>query len=204
MPPTRNARGLATARKIEAAAVRLAADRGLDGLTVDVICAEVGVGQRTFFHHYPTKEDALLGLDLPVLDEERVRTYLSDPTIGVLSGAVSLVRLPTTRPEDAELLPLRVRLITTSPALMQRQTERLTPLLHEVRGLVHMRLRTMAAQDGQHDEATLAFQAELVTAIGAALMQTLGIRALEEGVPMTPEAPNDMLEALTPIWDRLL
>ena len=35
----------------------------------------------------------LLGLELPVLDEERARTYLSHPSVGVLSGATGLVRL---------------------------------------------------------------------------------------------------------------
>lgn len=204
MQPVRNARGLATARRIEAAAVRLAAEHGLDGLTVDAICTEAGISQRTFFHHYPTKEDALLGLDLPVLDEHRVRAYLSDPGIGVLSGAVGLVRLPPVQAEDAELLPIRMRLISSSPALMRRQSERLLPLLNEVRGFVLTRLRGAGAGTSGPDEATLELQAELVTAIGAALMQTIGVRAVETGVPPTDQAPGDMLESLRPIWDRLL
>lgn len=210
MQPARNARGRATARRIEATAVRLAGERGLDGLTVDAICAEAGVGQRTFFHHFPTKEDALLGLDLPVLDEERVRTYLSDPQVGVLSGTVGLVRLPP--PDDPAVMLARLHLISTSPALFRRQGERLMPLLHEVRGLVLTRLRATASAgsadapagpDGP-DDGTLQLQADLVTAIGAALMQAVGVRAVQTGEVPAPGAPQQLLEALRPVWDKLL
>lgn len=203
MQPVRNARGLATARRIEAAAVRLAAERGLDGLTVDAICADAGVGQRTFFHHFPTKEDALLGLDLPVLDEERVRAYLSDPTVGVLAGAVGLVRLPSPPAGDPDLVVAQLRLVTSSPALFRRQGERLTPLLQEVRGLILTRLRATAAHDDE-DPVTLELQADLVTAIGAALMQAVGVRAVEAGAQPDPEAPQHLIELLRPIWADLL
>ena len=207
MQPARNARGRATARRIEATAVRLAGERGLDGLTVDAICAEAGVGQRTFFHHFPTKEDALLGLDLPVLDEERVRAYLSDPQVGVLSGTIGLVRLPP--PDDPALMLARLHLISTSPALFRRQGERLMPLLHEVRGLVLIRLRVAASAGSADapagpDDRTLQLQADLVTAIGAALMQAVGVRAVQTGVVPAPGAPQQLLEALRPVWDTLL
>lgn len=203
MPPVRNARGLATARRIESAAVRLAVADGLDGLTVDAICAEAGVGQRTFFHHFPTKEDALLGLDQPVLDEERVRAYLGDPTVGVLSGAVGLVRLPTPRAgADPELAVARLQLVAASPALYRRQSERLMPLLDEVRGLVLTKLRASSPEPA--DAATLELQADLVTTVGAALMQAVGIRAVRAGVHPTPQAPEQMVELLRPIWGDLL
>lgn len=207
MPPTRNARGLATARRIEAAAVRLAGGAGPDGAegaTVDAICAEAGVSQRTFFHHFPTKEDAILGLDLPALDEDRVRTYLSDRSIGVLSGAVALVRLPDVGDEDRDVVLARMRLIASSPALLRRQGERLMPLLQEIRGLVLTRLQALAEPGTQQSEEALHLQADLVTALGAALMQAVGVRALQDSAYPDPEAPAHMLAALRPVWDRLL
>lgn len=201
MPPTRNARGLATARRIEAAAVRLAEAGGAEVPTVDAICAEAGVSQRTFFHHFPTKEDALLGLDLPVLDEDRVRAYLSDPSVGVLSGAVGLVRLPPVREEDGDLVLARMRLVASSPALFRRQGERLAPLLLEVRDLVRTRLGAAAPDE---DAATLDLQADLVTAVGASLVQAVGVRAVRTGAHPGPGAPQELLAALRPVWDRLL
>ncbi|WP_380168427.1 helix-turn-helix domain-containing protein [Jannaschia sp. R86511] len=197
-----NARGRATARRIEAAAVRLATEHGPDALTVDAVCVAAGISQRTFFHHFPTKEDALLGLDLPVLDEERVRDYLSDPRIGVLSGAVSLVRLPEGSPADAALELARLRLVAASPALYRRQGERLLPLLHEVRGLVLTRLRAGAGDDERPED--LERQADLVTAMGAALMQAVGHRAVADGARPTAAAAATSLELLRPVWGRLL
>lgn len=208
MQPARNARGLATARRIEASALRLALADGLDGLTVDAVCADAGVSQRTFFHHFPTKEDALLGLDLPTLDEDRVRAYLGDPSVPLLAGMVGLVRLP--QPEDETAAVARLGLLAGSPVLFRRQSERLLPLLAEVRGLVLARLRAAAPSGPEGTpvdpagEDLLELQADVVTALGSALMQAVGIRALQAGEHPSPGAPDRMLEALRPLWDRLL
>lgn len=66
------------------------------------------------------------------------------------------------------------------------------------------RLRAAGVQDGDADPATLELQADLVTAIGAALMQSVGVRAIEDGEQPTPQAPRQMIELLRPIWARLL
>src|SRR3954464_6718048 len=96
----RNARGVATARALERAAVRLASETGPESVTVDQICAAVGVTQRTFFNHFDTKEDALLGLDLPRIDEQRARESLADPAVGILTGSLSLVQPPQEMLDD--------------------------------------------------------------------------------------------------------
>jgi len=200
----RNARGLATARRIGRAAVGLAVQRGLDGLTVDEVCEEAGVSQRTFFHHYATKEDALLGLDLPVLDEHAVRRYLSDPDVPALAGAVGLVRFPVDLLDDPSTTGAQLRLIATSPVLFQRQGERLLPLLHEVRSLVLLKLRAMSEADGTAtDEAELERQADLVTALGAALVQRIGTSVVD-APDAAPEDPERLLATLRPIWSRLV
>ena len=48
-----------TRRQLAEAAQRLIAQHGFRETTVDDIAADVGVSQRTFFRHFPTKEDAL-------------------------------------------------------------------------------------------------------------------------------------------------
>ncbi len=200
----RNARGLATARRIGRAAVRLAGERGLEGLTVDMVCEAVGVSQRTFFHHFATKEDALLGLELPELDEDAARRYLSDPDVPVLAGAIGLVRLPADLADDPAAAVAKLGLIVSSPVLAQRQAERMTPLLHEVRSLVLLKLRAVAAASGgTTDEAELDRQADLVTALGGALVQRIGMAAVASpGAP--PEDPERLLATLRPIWSRLV
>lgn len=184
--------------------MRLAGERGLDGLTVDVVCEEAGVSQRTFFHHFATKEDALLGLDLPELDEDAVRRYLSDPDIPVLAGVIRLVRLSIDLTTEPAAAVAQLRLIASSPLLLQRQSERLMPLFDEVRGLVLLKLRATAVAHGTgNDGAELARQADLVTALGAALVQRVGMSAVASP-DAPPEDPERLLDALRPIWSWLI
>ena len=49
----------ATRRAIQIAALRLAVERGLDGLTVQAISDAADIAPRTFFTHFSSKEEAL-------------------------------------------------------------------------------------------------------------------------------------------------
>jgi AcrR family transcriptional regulator len=53
----------ATESRLSAVSRRLTAERGLNGFTVEEVCAEVGVSRRTFFNYFPSKEDAVIGID---------------------------------------------------------------------------------------------------------------------------------------------
>ena len=52
-----------TSEVIHVAAAELALERGLDAATIEAISDRAGVSTRTFFNYFPTKEDAVLGID---------------------------------------------------------------------------------------------------------------------------------------------
>ncbi|KXC05713.1 hypothetical protein MhomT_09500 [Microbacterium hominis] len=59
-----------TAAALRTAARRLTAAHGLNGFTIDQLCADVGVSRRTFFNYFASKENAVLGLTLRAHLEE--------------------------------------------------------------------------------------------------------------------------------------
>ena len=52
-----------TATRLTSASRRLTAARGLNGFTIEEVCDEVGVSRRTFFNYFPSKEQAIIGVD---------------------------------------------------------------------------------------------------------------------------------------------
>ncbi len=80
----REAKKRATRRQLTAAARRLTLTHGLDGITVEMVCAEVGVSVRTFFNYFATRDDALVGDDLPMGDDEAHRRFVEGGPTGVL------------------------------------------------------------------------------------------------------------------------
>jgi len=53
----------ATAKRLSTVSRRLTAERGLNGFTIEEVCDEVGVSRRTFFNYFPSKDEAVLGVD---------------------------------------------------------------------------------------------------------------------------------------------
>ncbi len=73
------------------AAQTLVLERGLDAVTVEDICAAVGVSPRTFFNYFPAKDDAVLGLEDFSVRPEVVASFVAGGPTGALLDDLEVV-----------------------------------------------------------------------------------------------------------------
>jgi AcrR family transcriptional regulator len=66
-----------TRQAIHEAALRLVAENGVAQTSVDAICSEAGVSNRTFFNYFPSKFTAILGLPVVEIHEEQREQFLA-------------------------------------------------------------------------------------------------------------------------------
>lgn len=122
LPTLREHKKAATRRSLAGAALRLAVEHGLDGVTVEDIADAAGVSRRTFSNYFTSKEDAVLDAD-----RERLRALVSlvearpateDAWQALRASTAELYRV---RPlPDVEWM-VQLRLLRRHPSLLARQ-----------------------------------------------------------------------------------
>ena len=83
-----------TTAEVREAAVRLISERGFDKVTIEEICSEAGISQRTFFNYFPTKESAIAYNPLADLPAELVDDFVAAgnaPAAAVLTDLIALL-----------------------------------------------------------------------------------------------------------------
>jgi AcrR family transcriptional regulator len=120
---------LRTRQEIADAALRLAAERGLEHVTVEQIAAAADIAPRTFFRYFDSKEDALLAdhSDRLVL----LRQTLADrpTTEGPLTAVrAAILEVVGDLEEHRDLMLCKVRLTEASPTLRAHSLERMGEL----------------------------------------------------------------------------
>ena len=151
MPPNSGLRARkkqATFDDLCAAALRLAAVAGPDGVTVEEISEAAGVSPRTFFNYFRCKEDAILGAEpergaaLLVRLAERPA---DEPPLEALR--VALGGLAAELADDPEAWDLRLRLVREHPSLLARYLASLVELERTLAGALAERLGTDPERD---------------------------------------------------------
>ena len=121
-------RGRATSRaELEQAAFVLFAAQGFDATTVDEIAAAAGIGRRTFFRYFPSKNDIPWGAFEDELERMRVRLKASPPHVPLMDAIrVALIDFNRVAPAQVPLHRRRMELILRVPTLLAHSTLRFT------------------------------------------------------------------------------
>jgi TetR/AcrR family transcriptional regulator, regulator of mycofactocin system len=118
----------ATSRaELEQAAFALFAARGFDATTVDEIAAAAGIGRRTFFRYFPSKNDIPWGAFEHELERMRVRLKACPPEVPLADAIrVALIDFNRVAPAQVPLHRRRMELILRVPTLLAHSTLRFT------------------------------------------------------------------------------
>ncbi|WP_405664607.1 TetR/AcrR family transcriptional regulator [Streptomyces sp. NBC_01166] len=120
-PGLRERKKQATRRAIAEAAVRLAAEHGVENVTVEAISEAAGVSPRTFFNYFPSHDDAFVLVDDEVgerIRESVRRAPAERPPLDVVRDA--LVAELDGFEARQELWALQSKVLQRSPHLIHR------------------------------------------------------------------------------------
>ncbi|MGH3211475.1 MAG: mycofactocin system transcriptional regulator [Trebonia sp.] len=134
----------ATSRaELEQAAFALFEARGFDATTVDEIAAAAGIGRRTFFRYFPSKNDIPWGAFEDELERMRVRLKACPPEVPLADAIrVALIDFNRVTPAQVPLHRRRMELILRVPTLLAHSTLRFTAWRDVVAGFVAERTGT--------------------------------------------------------------
>ncbi|WIB77833.1 TetR/AcrR family transcriptional regulator [Curtobacterium sp. MCPF17_002] len=111
-------------RRMIVEARRATVEHGLHGFTIEQLCETVGVSRRTFFNHFASKDDAVLGVELHA-DVEAIDEYAAggivaadlDPLDSIVALAIDQLRRYGIDRSDEVLVR---RVFEREPALVAR------------------------------------------------------------------------------------
>ena len=168
----RDRKRLATHHALRSAALHLVAERGLHHVTVEEIADRADVSVRTFFNHFRSKEDSLVGLDLDHA-AELTSALVSRPAGETALEAVRavLTEFALEWVERSDEWALRMDVVRASPELLPR-------LLGSVSALEQALSEGIAAR-GPEDQDSGLYPA-LVSSVALAGMRTAIARWREE------------------------
>lgn len=143
------------------AAIELTLENGYSNVTVEDICARCNVSRRTFFNYFKSKEEALLGRDDTVFDDEDqpdIEAFEAGGPSGRLLADLQhlLASVVRTRLDKREEMHQYHRMMKQDPSLVQAQMARMGNNERLFREMIQRRLDggTPAADAPQADENT--------------------------------------------------
>ncbi|MEO1064359.1 MAG: TetR family transcriptional regulator [Actinomycetota bacterium] len=108
-----------TAERLESAALSLFDRHGYDAVTTEQIAAAAEVSARTFFRHFPTKLDALLGDVEQRTIDFAVRLHRQPPDLDLSTALASAIAEEEVTADDAAADLIRARVLRATPSLAE-------------------------------------------------------------------------------------
>jgi AcrR family transcriptional regulator len=126
-----------TSRRITLCALRLTAEHGLDGYTVEDLADAAEVSRRTLFNYFPSKVDAVLG-EHPDLPPDALVTFLAGgPHGNLLEDVAELARAAlAATPPDRETAELGRRVLLAHSRLLTAAHERFQDITQDLAAYV--------------------------------------------------------------------
>ncbi|WP_166879764.1 MULTISPECIES: TetR/AcrR family transcriptional regulator [unclassified Salinibacterium] len=179
----RERKRIATRRAIQSAALQLALERGLDGMTVEEISRIADVSPRTFFNYFSSKEAALLddGPGLP--DSDAIESFVLERGNVVDDLGALLAHAAEEAVVDRENLALRRDLVKQHPQLLALRMGRMHQFEADLDEILSRRLRE--SDPGLADDPeSLASRSRLLTMVAIATVRhSWGVWANAAGNP---------------------
>ena len=188
-----------TRHALESATVELALEHGLEHVTIEQIAERADVSPRTFFNHFGSKEDALIGVGVRESSEDLLAGFPDAPSsAGVYEDLKRFLveRIGAQLAAD-ELLEKRMLVVHASPQLAKRQMAQLNLLLDGLTARVASLLALAAGLPADRPPSELAEEAQmLIHLCSTAFMHAFGPRNLGDSFGEGPGALAQVFELL--------
>jgi TetR/AcrR family transcriptional regulator, regulator of mycofactocin system len=142
LPAVTSGRPFSTSREaLERAAFALFEERGFDQTSIDDIADAAGIGRRTFFRYYPSKNDLVWGNFEQELRKMRSSLDASDPEKPLMDAIrESVVTFNLIVPDNEQAHRRRMRMILGVPTLVANSTLRFASWRAEIARFAAARL----------------------------------------------------------------
>lgn len=183
-----------TENAIEQSAVRLALQHGHAAVTVRDICESADISRATFFNYMPTREAAIFGRPVPLVDDDVARDVLvargvADPVIAVLHLLLASIGHTRMNPAVAQA---RARLAFEQPGALEGIRGQYSAITVQLTSFLTAWLGENPAARRLPDRST---EEEASLAVGVGMTAMSSLFAAQDGADADVELSEELFRA---------
>lgn len=173
---------------------------GLHSVTVEAIAEMANISSRTFFNYFSSKEDAILGLQEPMIEEDVRNSFaITDDLLSRVSTLLLTVAQSTFGGDRAT--SRRFEVLERYPELLQRRIAYITKVEDLVAALVEERLEESGQWRADLADVPCDETARVMVMMASAAMRF----AMQRGSPPVGAAEQfEALDSATTLFRRIL